>query len=306
VIRGGAWYRSGSVFARSSRRNFHPDGSSDAGTGFRVAIVAGAEGLIGPLSQQELAALRQQRWVQQLDQLPLDLNWNSARMLLCREIAADAELFGAVQKLHPDDADLSIARGQILAQAKKWDEAAEFFGRVIDRRGLSEDALQAACLHLLTDRPDAYRKFCTKLIDQAGDVSDPGVAFVLARTCILVPEAVASPEQIVRWAERAVSNERSPWRLHVLGAAYCRSGQYDRAIELLQESAATRWSAAGEAQNALVQAIAHARQGNSEAATKCLDRARTLMATEDRPPPPDWLEYHVLVREVEKLIEVRP
>jgi tetratricopeptide (TPR) repeat protein len=224
-------------------------------------------------------------------------------MRLCREIASDAELFGAVQKLRPDDADLSIARGQILAQAEKWDEAAECFGRVIDRRGLSEDAFQSACLHLLTDRPDAYRQFCTKLIGQAGDVTDPHVAFVLARTCILVPEMTASPEQVVSWAEQAVSAERLPWYLHVLGAACCRAGQYGRAIELLEESTANNWS---PAQNALMLAIAHKRQGNSVAAAECLDRARSLMAGVDGLPPPDWLEYHVLVREAEALIEASP
>ena len=120
------------------------------------------------------------------------------------------------------------------------------------------------------------------------------------------PEAAASPEQVVKWAEQAVSADRTPWALHVLGAASCRAGQYDRAVELLEESTARKWSAAGEAQNTLMLAISHSQQGNSEAAANCLDRARTLMATEDGPPPPDWLEYHVLVREVEALIEARP
>jgi Flp pilus assembly protein TadD len=116
----------------------------------------------------------------------------------------------------------------------------------------------------------------------------------------------ASPEQVVRWAEQAVSRERLPWYLHVLGAASCRAGQYGRAIELLEESTASNWSAEGEAQNALVLAIAHKRQGNSVAAAECLDRARALMAGVDRPPPPDWLGYHVLVREAEALIGARP
>jgi len=304
VLRGGGWYRSGSVFARSSVRLIPPGESSDAGIGFRVAIVAEAEGLIGAVSQQELAALRQKRWERELDQLPEEEFWNSARMRLCREIAADAELFDVIQQLHPDDADLSIARGQILAQAEKWDEAAEWFGRVINSRGVSDDAFQSACLHLLTDRPDAYRQFCTKLIGQAGDVSDPHVAFILARTCILVPEMPASPEQVVSWAELAVSHERSPWGLHVLGAAFCRSGQYSRAAELLEESIASKWSAAGESQNALVLAIAHQRQGNLVAAAECLDRARALMAV--RTAPQNWMEYHVLVREAEALIEANP
>lgn len=258
-----------------------------------------AAALLGPVSQQKLAALRRQPWEQQLDQLPHDSHWNSARMQLCREIAADDKLFGAVQQHRPGDADLSIARGQCLAYKEKWDEAAEWFGRVIAQRGLSEDACQAACLHLLTDRSDAYRQFCTKLIRQAGEVTDPNVAFVLARACIIVPEMAASPEQVVSWAEQAVSRERSPWGLHVLGAACCRAGQYSRAIELLEESSASNWGFEGKALNALVQSIAQTQQGNSTEAADCLGRARALMARAYYPPPPDWMEYHVLVREVE-------
>ncbi|HUG92102.1 MAG TPA: protein kinase [Planctomycetaceae bacterium] len=242
--------------------------------------------------------------IARLDQLPQATSWYSERMTLCRDVARNEALFAAMQKLRPDSADLWIARGQVLALEKKWNEAAASFEPVIEQRTSTGDAFQFACLQLLTDQTDAYRAFCQKLITtQAGEVDDPNVAFRLARTSILVPEMVADPEQVVSWAERAVSEERHPWHLHPVGAACYRAGQYERAAELLQESTNSGWAAPGHALNALFLAMVHQRQGNFVAAAEWLNRARELMDTANDPPPPDWLEYHVLLREAEALIE---
>jgi hypothetical protein len=45
VLRGGAWYRSGVVFARASCRQYSDDGAADAGVGFRVALVGNLTGV---------------------------------------------------------------------------------------------------------------------------------------------------------------------------------------------------------------------------------------------------------------------
>ena len=58
---------------------------------------------------------------------------------------------------------------------------------------------------------------------------------------ILAAETVVEPDQVVRWAESALRDDRRPWYLHVVGAAHFRAGHLDQAIKWLEESN-TAWS----------------------------------------------------------------
>ena len=43
------------------------------------------------------------------------------------------------------------------------------------------------------------------MVDEIGGTNDPFLAYVLARTCALVPKSVADPPRTVAWAEKAVA-----------------------------------------------------------------------------------------------------
>ena len=143
-----------------------------------------------------------------------------------------------------------------------------------------------------------------------GRTDDPSVAFILARSCILVPDPVVAPEQAIRWAEQAVAIGRTAWYLHVLGAAHYRAGHYDEAIRLLGESNAGVWGEDRKAQNRLVLAMAYQRLGESTKARALLSEVAEMWniieAEKDdgavSMPATDWLPLQIYRREAEALI----
>ena len=86
------------------------------------------------------------------------------------------------------------------------------------------------------------------------------------------------PLQAIQWADQGVKAKLSPWRVHVLGLAYYRAGQYDLAIQNLQKSNAIGWNSKPEgAQNWLGLAMAHYRLGRADQARKCLETAQHMI-----------------------------
>ncbi|MBW3595879.1 MAG: serine/threonine-protein kinase, partial [Planctomycetes bacterium] len=255
-----------------------------------------------PQYQQWLAA----KALARLDQLPPGTTWYSQRMEFCREVARDQILFAAVQTLRPEDPDLQIARGQVLALDRRWEEAAELFRAAIPHRNETEDDLHLGALLLLSNQPEAYQEFCRKLVEQAGDGALENYP---VQTCALVSNPVVAPEKLVNWTEARVEANRSPGNLHAMGLACCRASQYSRALQCLDEvrEHIKRWPQPQHAANALntvARALVHQRQGDAAAAATRLEQARALMGSaKGGSPGATWLEYHVLLRELDSLIE---
>src|SRR5262249_12461758 len=197
----------------------------------------------------------------------------------------------------------------------QWAQAAADFARGIESAPPeSEEWFEHACLRLIVGDREGYRKFVQEMRRREGRTDDPFVAFVLARSCILAADPVVEPEQVVRWAEQAVSGGRNPWYLHVLGAAHYRAGHWEEAIARLGESNARTWTEEGKAQNRLVLAMAYRRLGDLAKARVGLDEGTRgwngleAAKTDDaaRMPTTDWLPLHVLRREAESVVRLHP
>jgi len=172
-----------------------------------------------------------------------------------------------------------------------------------------------APLLLLADNVDTYRRQCARVLDELGDTEEPRNAYLVARICVLAPDAGPDPTKLVQIAERAVQAQPAPHHLHTLGLAHYRAGQFDKAIEQLHKSMKGNWRA--NAANWLVLAMAHQRLGHADEARNWFDKAARWMdnAGLETPSdaadslrslhPHDALNCMVLRREAETLLGIK-
>jgi tetratricopeptide (TPR) repeat protein len=122
------------------------------------------------------------------------------------------------------------------------------------------------------DGPEAYRRYCTELLERhsPGSANDCNN---LAWACVLAPDAVTDHTRLVRLAERAVSaSPRSYAYLNTLGVAQYRAGQFSQAILTLNDAVSLHRSG-GTPSDWLFLAMAHHRLGNAAEAKQWLDKA---------------------------------
>src|SRR5262249_55689379 len=152
-------------------------------------------------------------------------------------------------ELMPDNASLWFERGRCYGHLGQWQKAAPDYTRAVELRpGDAELACEYAGVLVLAGDTEGYRRLCARLLDPSplGRTTDPRVAYLVARSCVLAPAAVTDPQWPVRRAAQAVAAERAvPWYLHTVGLAHYRAGEFDEAVKRFQESeeANMRWDA---------------------------------------------------------------
>jgi tetratricopeptide (TPR) repeat protein len=303
-----------------------------------IELIVGSETLLlrmlaespdaaGPLlAKHAQRMVSQSRWqdaaadfARELDLLPADRSWDSARSTRALEMARWVPAYEALLQLRPDDGQLWCVRGRFLALRGEWERAAADFARgIASAQPDSEEWFEHACLRLIVGDKEGYRAFVQEIRRREGDTSNPFVAYVLARSCVQTSEPVVEPEQVIRWAESALRDGRQPWYLHVLGAAHFRAGHLDQAIKWIEE-AKTAYSGAAsgdnyQLQNILVLAMAYKRSGHTAQARALLAEAENLYQRVQAAktgdvvsmPTVDWLPLQLLRREAEAVILYDP
>jgi tetratricopeptide (TPR) repeat protein len=291
---------------------------------FRRTIAESPGAARSLLAKHALAMVSQSRWVdaaadfaQELDLLPPDRYWRSARSTRALEMARWAPAYERLLKLRPDDGQLWCARGRYHALRDQWDQAAADFARgITSAPPESEEWFEHACLRLIIGDTTGYRAFVQEMRRREGQTTNPIVAYVLARSCVQSAEPGIEPEQVIRWAESTLRDSRPAWYLQVVGAAHYRAGHFDQAIKWVEESNTAYSSSVSDAdlQNRLVLAMAHERLGHAVQARALLaevqrswrrietartDGAVSLFAI-------DWLPIQLLHREAEAVILYDP
>jgi tetratricopeptide (TPR) repeat protein len=153
------------------------------------------------------------------------------------------------------------------------------------------------------------------MLKRFGDTDQPEVADRTAKTCLLLPDAVADIDRALKLADQAVTGtEKSGyfhWFLFGKGLAEYRAGRHLEAVQWLERLTP---NAGGEPLGATVFAVlamAQHRMGRAEEAEAALARAKAIMAkmpdpVRGRPFGHDWLEWlhaQVLCREAEELLK---
>jgi len=210
-----------------------------------------------------------------------------------------------------------LAQAELLTQARsyirlsQWANAAAEYAKVDWSRPLSEDAFVYACLFLIRGDSEAYNHFCQDIIQRVAESKDTSEAFVLARSCAMARKSPVDPARIVQWAHQAVADNPNPWRVHALGLAHYRAGQFDQALQSFTKANVKAW--VHQDLNWFGLALVHHRLGHADEAWQCLDKGIQWLERQGPPSPErpaklnpqDWLEAHLLRREAEGLLRTK-
>jgi tetratricopeptide (TPR) repeat protein len=156
-------------------------------------------------------------------------------------------------------------------------------------------------------------KACAHLVDRCGKDKGPR-SYHVARACTLAPDAVADLSLPARLAEKELQGSREFWSLTEQGALAYRTGRFQEAVPLFEQSLRANPRPGVAVLNWLWLALAHQRLGKAEEARHWLGKAQAWL-DQYRDGMPDraeaevglhlhnWLEAHVLRREAEALIQ---
>jgi tetratricopeptide (TPR) repeat protein len=136
-----------------------------------------------------------------------------------------------------------------------------------------------APLLLLAGKSAENEKFCREAVRKLSDDTSPRALEDVIRLCLLHPDAAGLADESIDMAEELA--DRGDWvRLELAGMAYCRAGDYERAVELL-EKARQRAPAPDYLVGPTIiwpdLAIVYHHLGRERDALKCLDEATPLL-----------------------------
>src|SRR5262249_31529766 len=178
-----------------------------------------------------------------------------------------------------NDESVRLHRGLAYAELGQWEQAAADLGRAGKLKPASPAVwYQYALLRLHQGDRDGYRSACAHLLDHFGHAKQLDTTEIVAWTCVLSPNAVGDPAQIVHLAEKALASEpKHSSYLNTLGAALYRAGQYAEAVQRLTESEAlfekTQKPSHTVVYTWLFRAMAHQRLGQTAQAQQWLAKA---------------------------------
>jgi serine/threonine-protein kinase len=194
----------------------------------------------------------------------------------------------------------------VMVQLGKADEVLTAWLAALETNPLDHTAFNGyaeLCVFLGND--DAYQRARQSLLSRFGTTTNPRVAELTARACLLRPVAGDELSRAVALAERAVAVDRSkylaiyPYFLFAQGLAKFRQGQHDQAIATMRGDASRVLGPAPR----LVIAMALHRSGQEAEARKTL--AAAVLAHDWRANQAGdqngWI-FHVLRREAETMI----
>jgi tetratricopeptide (TPR) repeat protein len=234
-------------------------------------------------------------------------------------LVADAiAAYREASRLQPDSPGISFGLGGVHARVGQWGPAAAAFARglEIDKDPNNLRAWYVGLPLLLAARDEAgYRRLCRQMLERFGQSKDLITAEWTAKTCALIPDAVADFKPVEQLADRLVTGtEKHPsYRFFVLVKALVeyRAGRPAEAVRWAERYAP---SAGGNEFDAFVFAtlsMARHRQGNADKARAALASAKAIL-TRRMPDPAngrpftawhEWLHADVLVREAEALVK---
>jgi WD40 repeat protein/serine/threonine protein kinase len=143
-------------------------------------------------------------------------------------------------ELEPGDA-LLLRRGFLRARMGRWLPAADDYTRAIELApDIHSGWYELAAVRLQLGDLDGYRRHCREMLCRFGGTADPFEAERTAKACLIVPDTVAEPEQLVRLTERALTATHPqwahPWFLLSRGLAESRAGRPRQAIDWIREA----------------------------------------------------------------------
>lgn len=244
-----------------------------------------------------------------LDKLDGNRAWWAPRNRRLNDIIDREDgVFQAMSELRPEDTLLQVAHARHAVLRSDWGTAASLYPQEIDPAATPDEWFETAAAFFLAERTDEYQAYVKRLFESQSKANDdPLVGYALGRSAAISAQEIVPWADVVARAEGAALQDSQAWFLHVAGLAHLRAGNLAKASERLNGSLATGWQPTlGQIANCLLQF----QQGNPESARESYRSARTWLETEAYKESgqrylasTDWLEFHVLLREAQQLIE---
>jgi WD40 repeat protein len=244
-----------------------------------------------------------------LDDLPDDRSSGSARRNSLHQLYHEQpEVYAALEKLRTNDPLPALVRGRELVLQSKWPEAKSAYESVIRAMPAAEEWYEYAALCLLSGDRKAYLDHIAWMTRQKGQPANEFLCYCYARAAALIADPGVETTRAVKWAEVAVAKGKSPGHLHAAGLAYYRAGQLDKARDTFREALKGSW--VGQVLNQLALGMVEHKLGKDKAARELLDAARKWQQAVERAKKdgyvnvmiPDWVEFNVLMPELEALL----
>ncbi len=211
---------------------------------------------------------------------------------------------------------IELELGRVHAGRREWQQAVACYARSL-KLAPKENGdfwFEYAALLLLSGDEAGYRRTCADLVQRCEKKPGPRPYFA-ARACTLAAGAAAGTARAGQLAERELKTSSTDcWSLTEQAALHYRAGRFAPALPLLEQSLKANDKPGNAVLNWLWLALTHQRLGKTqearswlETATKWLDRFREGMPARAEQELAlhlhDWLEAHVLRREVEALLK---
>jgi eukaryotic-like serine/threonine-protein kinase len=256
--------------------------------------------------------------------------------LLAEAAAAHRE----VTRLRPDFAPAHQSVGDLLLKLHRAEDAVAAYREAVrlDPSPARFKTLAAACDQVVGENPEdhqgrtlaaasyaaagdveGYRRACRDLLAKFGDTKQALLAADVARSCLLLPDALAAAEseRVRKLAERAVTGTEkdSGFRSFALsrGLSEVRAGRAREAVEWLHRSSPRSAGGPEDAASFAVLALAHHRLNQAREAGAALGEARAILATKSPDPGTGrafsaadwhaWVSGQALCREAGSLLE---
>ena len=225
--------------------------------------------------------------------------------------------FSKAIELDPRNAYTHFEIGEAYARLGRWDQAQAAIGKAAELDpGNHWYVFHATVLQVRAGDLAGYRLACREMLKRFGDTGQPEVAERTAKTCLLVPDAVADLAPVLRLADRAVTGTEKSSNYHFFlfckGLAEYRAGRNAEAIHWGERLAPDAGGSHLDAAAFAVLAMAQHRLGRREQALAALDKAEAIVAKKMADPGSgrpfgsdwdDWLRCGILLDEARKLMK---
>jgi tetratricopeptide (TPR) repeat protein len=172
-----------------------------------------------------------------------------------------------------------------FARSGEWAESAAAYVKALDLEEAIDLPTWLACACSLVQAGDTegYRKLCDRMLNRFGQSGDVHQIAFLAHICVLAPNALADSGRVVQLAEQRSSMTADielhrHWSRHILGLAYYRAGQFEKAVATLEAGQIEPGlPSETQASNWLALAMCRHRLGQDGKAAAALETARAIL-----------------------------
>ena len=160
--------------------------------------------------------------------MPSQQRWDDAHAAFTKAI-----------ELRPDHVSVWVERGDLYTPLGLWDLAAADYAREMELHEPDTTMrwYQHALLCLHVGDTDGYHQTCRKIRQRFHGTLKVRFVEEMVRSSLLAPDPDVDLPRLVELAQKVAIQE--PWScLYILGFAHYRSGQYEQAIQRLEEALA--------------------------------------------------------------------